>query len=58
MMSELLEDNDNLKLLEELTSDNAVSVNISGVSKILGNFFRIYPFFYFFIDDFIIHTYF
>jgi hypothetical protein len=35
-MSELLEDNDNLKLLEELVSGNAVSVNISELSRILG----------------------
>ena len=35
-MSELLEDTDNLKLLEELVSGNAVSVNISELSRILG----------------------
>ena len=35
-MSELLEDMDNLKLMEELVSGNAVSVNISELSRILG----------------------
>jgi len=35
-MSELLEDHDNLKILEELVSGNAVSVNISELSRILG----------------------
>jgi len=35
-MSELLEDKDNLKLMEELVSGNAVSVNISELSRILG----------------------
>jgi len=35
-MSELLEDADNLKLMEELVSGNAVSVNISELSRILG----------------------
>jgi len=35
-MSELLEDVDNLKLMEELVSGNAVSVNISELSRILG----------------------
>lgn len=34
-MSELLEDQDNLKLMEELVSGNAVSVNISELSRIL-----------------------
>lgn len=35
-MSKLLEDLDNLKLMEELVSGNAVSVNISELSRILG----------------------
>jgi len=35
-MSELLEDMNNLKLMEELVSGNAVSVNISELSRILG----------------------
>jgi len=35
-MSKLLDDVDNLKLLEELVSGNAVSVNISELSRILG----------------------
>ena len=35
-MSELLEDVDNLKLMEELVSGDAVSVNISELSRILG----------------------
>ena len=35
-MSELLEDRDNLRLMEELVSGNAVSVNISELSRILG----------------------
>ncbi len=35
-MSELLEERDNLKLMEELVSGNAVSVNISELSRILG----------------------
>ncbi|MFH2111573.1 MAG: hypothetical protein ABIJ47_09990 [Candidatus Bathyarchaeota archaeon] len=35
-MSPLLDDVDNLKLLEELVSGNAVSVNISELSRILG----------------------
>jgi hypothetical protein len=35
-MSDLLDDMDNLKLLEELVSGNAVSVNISELSRILG----------------------
>jgi len=35
-MSQLLDDMDNLKLLEELVSGNAVSVNISELSRILG----------------------
>jgi hypothetical protein len=34
-MSELIEDRDNLKLMEELVSGNAVSVNISELSRIL-----------------------
>jgi len=35
-MSELLEDAENLRLMEELVSGNAVSVNISELSRILG----------------------
>ncbi len=35
-MSELLEDRDNLKLMEALVSGDAVSVNISELSRILG----------------------
>lgn len=35
-MSDLLKDEDNLKLLEELVSGNAVSINISELSSILG----------------------
>ncbi len=35
-MSDLLDDADNLKLLEELVSGNAVSANISELSRILG----------------------
>ena len=35
-MSELLDDVDNLKLMEELVSGDAVSVNISELSRILG----------------------
>jgi hypothetical protein len=35
-MSELIEDQDNLKLMEELVSGNAVSVNISDLSRIIG----------------------
>jgi len=35
-MSELLEDAENLRLMEELVSGNAVSVNISELSRLLG----------------------
>ena len=35
-MSEMLDDMDNLKLMEELISGNAVSVNISELARILG----------------------
>ncbi len=35
-MSELLEDMDNLKIMDELVSGNAVSVNISELSRLLG----------------------